>query len=877
MDDAPDATPDVSVPTMSGAAVATGKPKAARTPIILVWAFTFALAAGALLIWEGPVTGLSDVRSHLHLPWVLLAAAFALGHFAAVRVEFRNQSHSLNLADAVLLPAIVFTSPAGVVLAATVGYLVRAAWIRPPVIKAAFNLALHAFVAVVALVTYHAVIGGDSMLSTRGWLAGVAAILVADLISSSAIQVVVGLTAGPSAFVGLRRFGAALIIALVAKASLGLVAVHRLTAGTLSAVVFAITAVTIAVGYVMYGRLRARHARLTQLYQFDRALAGLVERGEVIDAVLTETISLLNAAEAELFLAGPNGTERHTMRSGDAASAPPAGSVQPLVDALAAVSHTVRVTRTTAVHGLGPAMQAWGVRDAIIAPVSGEPGHEAWLVVADRLGGEHVTFQDADIALLDALAVHAAMALRSSLLLDRLRDEVAAKQHQAHHDGLTGLPNRILYSAAVDQAVAERSGDTLVGVLLMDLDGFKAVNDTMGHDVGDLLLQQLATRLAPVVGDKGLIARLGGDEFAVVLPSAWTIREVRTLAEELAAAAETTSTVAGTDVRLRASIGISIGPDHGDDRSTLMRRADSAMYQAKRHGLRVAVYEPRLHTAPVGSPSLVSALREAVDARALDLSYQPKADLRTGRVVGVEALLRWHHPVYGPVKPDQAIPIAERSGLIRALTRWVLDTSLAQLARWRQDGAADLDLAVNLSPVLLADAEIVDEVVGLLRAHRIPAGCLTLELTESLSGARPVDDDTAAQRLVRHGVRLSIDDYGTGMSSLARVSRLPVSELKVDKSFVSEMVTNESVAAIVRSTVELAHRLGLAVVAEGVEARDAWRQLRQMRCDYAQGYLLSPPLPAAELEAWLRHRAPHLARESNVIPIDVAAEYPRNW
>jgi diguanylate cyclase (GGDEF)-like protein len=835
-----------------------------------VWAFTATLFGVSCALWVTHLTSLPALNSPKHISWIVFALAFIVGQFAAVRVEFHNEIHALNLSSAVLLPAIAFTSPRGVVLGAMIGYAVRAIWVRQTLIKAAFNVTLGAFVAIVTVLCFSAIVGTAPIFSTRGWLGGTLVILVACVISDGAVQVVIGLSAGHVALAGFRRVGTTFALALLVDTILGFIAVHMVADGLMTSFLFVLSAAVIAIGYAAYGRLQARHATLSQLYRFDQALAGLADSKDIILAVLAETLLLLNAGAAELIVPGAGGTECHTLRAGDDQVTVEVGThpFAALDHSAVAPSVVIRGSSRGPVHD---AVAASGFRDAAVVPVSTDVGAPQLLVVADRLGGDHVTFQDSDVALLNALAAHTAMALRSCRLLDELRNEVEVKEYQAHHDGLTGLANRALFSNTVDRAVEERPVNGVVGVLLMDLDGFKAVNDTMGHDVGDVLLQELGIRLRGVVGDHGLIARLGGDEFAVVMPGARGLEDVRDLATRLCLAVKEPVQVADTQLAMRASVGLSIAPDHGEDRSTLLRRADMAMYQAKRRGDGVAVYDDLWSGAPVGKPTLVSALRTAIDTSTLSMHYQPKADMRTGRVIGVEALLRWKHATYGMIGPDQTIPVAERSGLIRPLTLWVLDQSLGQLAEWRR-GGVDVDLAVNLSPHLLDDPAIADDVNRLLAVHGVAPGDLTLELTESLLDGRHAEDGGVTERLAYSGVRLSMDDYGMGSSSLARLKDLPVDELKIDKSFVSELVHSERTAMIVASTIGLAHELGVTVVAEGIETPETWRHLRHLRCDVAQGYLLSRPMPGDEFVNWFRERGPYFIEGSNVLPLDARAE-----
>jgi diguanylate cyclase (GGDEF)-like protein len=846
------------------------RPRPSTVRAVQVWAFTASLFAIACALWFTRLTSLPTLDTPTHLPWVGFAAAFVVGQFAAVRVEFHNEIHALNLSSAVLLPAIAFTSPKGVVLGAMIGYAVRALWVRQTVIKVAFNVTLGALVAIVTVVCFYATVGSSPVFSVRGWLSGSLVILVACVVSDGAVQVVIGLSAGHVALAGFRRVGLAFALALVADTILGFVALHMVADGLMTTFLFVVSAVLVAFGYAAYGRLQARHATLSQLYRFDQALAGLAENKDIILAVLGETLRLLNAGVAELIVPGPAGTECHRLCAGETEVTVEIGA-HPFASLDRATVAPAVVVRGSSHGPVHDAVVASGFRDAAIVPVSSDVGAPRLLVVADRMGGDHVTFQAEDVALLNALAAHTAMALRSSRLLDELRKEVEVKEYQAHHDGLTGLANRLLFSTTVDRAVAQRLGNGVVGVLLMDLDGFKAVNDTMGHDVGDMLLQQLGARLSEAVGTDGLIARLGGDEFAVVVPRARGLEDVRDLANRLCLAVKEPVHVADTQLAMRASVGLSIAPDHGDDRTTLLRRADMAMYQAKRRGDGVAVYDDLWSGAPVGKPTLVSALRTAIDNSSLSMHYQPKADLRTGRVIGVEALLRWSHATYGIIGPDQIIPVAERSGLIRPLTLWVLDRALGQLAEWRRDGVR-VDLAVNLSPHLLADPAISDDVNRLLDLHGVAPGELTLELTESLLDGRRADGGGVTERLAYSGVRLSMDDYGMGSSSLARLKDLPINELKIDKSFVRELVHSPRTAVIVASTIQLAHELGIKVVAEGIETPAAWHHLRHLHCDVAQGYLLSRPMPGEEFVGWFRERGPAFEESSNIVPLNVRAE-----
>jgi diguanylate cyclase (GGDEF)-like protein len=429
-----------------------------------------------------------------------------------------------------------------------------------------------------------------------------------------------------------------------------------------------------------------------------------------------------------------------------------------------------------------------------------------------------------------------------------------AKEHQALHDVLTGLPNRALFRDRMHQAIAAaRRSHHLVAVMVIDLDRFKEVNDTLGHHVGDLLLAQVGPRLAGCLRESDTVARLGGDEFGIVLPALLDYETAPKVAAKLLSALDEPFMVHGLELDVGASIGVTLFPEHGEDPDALLQRADVAMYQAKQQTGGFEIYALDRDPHSVGRLAMSTDLRRAVEEGQLTLFYQPKADLRTGRVIGVEALLRWRHPQRGLIQPDDFIPLAERTGLIRPIALWVLNEALAQTNLWRHEGLA-LSMAVNLSVRNLHDFAITEDLATLLERWEVPAHLLQLEITESSIMHDPAHAMAVLTTLDGMGLRLAIDDFGTGYSSLAYLKRLPVSELKIDKSFVISMTTDESDAVIVRSTIELARNLGLRVVAEGVETAEAWNQLNALRCDVAQGFYLSPAVPAQALTDWLQRQ-----------------------
>jgi diguanylate cyclase (GGDEF)-like protein len=442
-----------------------------------------------------------------------------------------------------------------------------------------------------------------------------------------------------------------------------------------------------------------------------------------------------------------------------------------------------------------------------------------------------------------------------------------AKEHQSLHDALTGLPNRTLFRDKIEQAITSgRRTEVSSAVMLIDLDHFKEINDTLGHHAGDRLLEEVAHRLEASLGDHDTVARLGGDEFGVLLPALRRPGDANVVARQLLAGLREPFLIEGLTLEVDASIGMACHPAHGTGVETLIQRADIAMYSAKEGGGGHAMFEPRLDRFSPRRLSLAGGLRQAIQNGEITLFFQPKARLGDGEIVGVEALARWEHPRLGLVGPTEFVPIAEQTGLITPLTSHVLDAALAQVRAWMDQGR-ELSVAVNLSARSFLDAQLAVEIPRLLEKWGVDARLLELEITESMLMLDPGRAQAVLERLSRIGLTLSVDDFGTGYSSLANLKRLPVDVIKIDKSFVMDMAIDASDAAIVRSTIDLAHNLGLRVVAEGVESHQAWTRLNELGCDLAQGFYVSRPLPAPDLGRLLGERV-------SAEPRPAAAELP---
>ena len=438
---------------------------------------------------------------------------------------------------------------------------------------------------------------------------------------------------------------------------------------------------------------------------------------------------------------------------------------------------------------------------------------------------------------------------------NELRAQTAALEqktmHETTHDMLTGLPNRALFFDRLDQAIQNaRHDDSRFGIMIMDLDHFKDINDTLGHNTGDDLLCQVAARIKNITQGIDTVARLGGDEFAILMHGIDSPVDAISCATHALDAMKRPFNISGMQLDVNASIGLALFPTHGEEANTLAKNADIAMYAAKQDKAGFAIYSTDNDKYTTRRLSLMGELRQAIKSNALELYFQPKFDVIKNHIDSVEALVRWNHPEHGLVNPDEFIALAERTGLIIPLTNWVIDQAIQQCAEWHQQGLM-LNVAINISPSVLMDPLLLDTFTGLLAINKLPPGSIALEITEN---ALMGDRDRAVavlDQLSDYGFSLSIDDFGTGYSSLAYLNRLPVHELKIDKSFVQDMVSNESNALIVRATIDLAHNMGVKIVAEGVEDAETLQLLKELGCDVIQGYYISQPLPADQLIAKL--------------------------
>ncbi len=466
----------------------------------------------------------------------------------------------------------------------------------------------------------------------------------------------------------------------------------------------------------------------------------------------------------------------------------------------------------------------------------------------DRTGVEELAREGGDLSsLAQSLSGMVEEAHRVSM-----EQESAAKtlDYYTSHDSLTHLPNRAMFVSHLEELIAESSnGKKPVALLLLDIDRFKEINNTLGHEHGDLLLREAGKRIREASGASNLVARLGGDEFAVLMRNIDGI-QASSYAQRILASLEAPLLLNDIPIDVAASIGIAVFPDDGDRADLLIRHADVAMYSAKRTSTRLATYHAEQDSYSPRRLALVGDLRQALQNGELILHYQPQVSLRAGRLVGVEALVRWAHGKFGMLYPDAFINLAEQTGLIRPMTEWAIDTALEQCNTWQEQGLFMPSVAVNLSTKNIMDPELCAQVDRLLRYHKVEPRRLELEITEGAMVGDPTRSMENLKRLAELGVRLSIDDFGTGYSSLWRLRKLPVDTVKIDKSFVIGMTTNEDDAAIVHSVVDMGHNLGLSVIAEGVEVRESLNRLMALGCDSVQGYFIGRPAGPNDVVTW---------------------------
>ncbi len=858
-------------------------------PTVGVLALVVAVIALSILLWNLAMAGSDGSVLFPKLSWWMLVPMFAIAEVVVFHVQVRREAQAISVSEVPLVLAMFLTSPRDMLVAVLLGavpvYLLVQ---RQPAIKVLFNTTLRIFGVAVTLFILHAIAGPNIALGARAWIAAIVAVAVAGALDGLLVLAVVALHEAEVSAQDLRAelMGYPPLSAIVG--CVGLVAVTALHADPWTAGPLLVVGGALVAGYRAHARLKDRHVSLAGLYDFGRSVTEADQIEAVLGSVLTGARELLRAETAEVVLLGgpdtahrrwilPQGSARMSSEPLQSAGHPAVWSAvldraAPLLLARGHSDGTEPVTQ----------LAALGYQEAIVVPLRDESGVLGTLMVADRMG--HVrAFMATDIPVLETAANQAALALRNGRLMHRLR-------HEALHDVLTGLANRAMFSERLDEALAEldaQPGEGGFAVLLLDLNGFKEINDSLGHFSGDALLVHVADRLRAAVGDTSTIARLGGDEFAVLDPSAHTPDAAHALAERIYHSIVQSLYLDGIEVAVDSSIGIALAPLHARTAQALIRCADEAMYAAKatdggirlhdaatQHAVVVGESGPDQPAEPAAGGddagmariALLAELRRAITSQQITVHVQPQARTATGEVYGVEALIRWEHPRLGILAPADFLDLGERHGLTREFTDVVLDRAVAAAARWSQAGV-DLEVSVNLSPRSLLDPRLQPTIESTLSRHRLPASRLTLEITEGSVMSDPDRAITVLESLRAAGVRISVDDFGTGYSSLSYLRRLPVHEVKIDRSFVTNLARDAEDRIIVRSISDLAANLSLHVVAEGVEDPQAWEHLAMLRCGAVQGYHLARPMDTNDLLPWLVQYRADRERIGGPVPV----------
>ena len=844
-------------------------PSAARTVLL-----SLVLAAAAVLL-GGSATRPASLDGLPLAPWWLFAGLFAVTEACVVQLRLRREALSLSLSEAPLVIGLFLARPTELLVGRIVGSaLVFVGHRRQRPIKAGFNTALVAAGTAVATTLFRGMLPPDAaFVGLAAWGAALAATIGAGVLDSLALTLVVGWYATPvSGRVLLRELASSAAVSTLVGAA-GLVAVAALRGGE-ATVPLAFAGGLALLGYRGFGTLADRHTSLERLYQLSDSLAATPGWNDVLASVLRRSSDLLRAGYVEVLLSGHGpgraslGPQRWWVRAG-----PAGGEVTVEGPADAAVLLGVGIPFPPVRPALlrradaaaRPFLDARGLHEALVVPLRLDDRAVGQLVVGDRTG--EARFVPGDVRLLETVANHGSVALRNGRLIERLH-------HEARHDELTGLPNRLrfreLLDAAAEGAVARGPA---CSVMVLDFDGFKAINDTLGHPAGDDLLRVLAGRLDALAADVATVARLGGDEFAILSTRWVTEPAAAELARRLLTAFDEPVSVGGARLRLSGSVGIALGPRHGANGSELLRSADIAMYAAKTGSGGARMFAPDMDGAKAQSLVLASDLPDAIAADRIDLAAQPLVDLRTGAVHSVEVFARWRHAALGEVSPAALFEAAERSSQVAALSLRILDRALTLARTWRDEGHP-VRVAVNLAPRWLADSALPRQVGAALARHGVPAELLCLEIRESSVLADPRRGLAALAALRAMGVHLAVDDFGTGYSSLTYLSRFPVDQLKIDGSFVGRLPTSGRDRAIARSIIELGRSLGLEVVGEGITDEPARDALVALGCSLGQGYLFAEPLPPAHVVGLLRARGTADTAGGPVAGVALAAPAP---
>jgi diguanylate cyclase (GGDEF)-like protein len=823
-----------------------------------VWVLAAALgtlAAGFGLVM---LPGAPPAHPPVAIPWPLLLLTFYVAEAKVIHLHVGQSAHSFSLTEFPLVAGLLMVSPTELVTARLLGSAIALSFNRRQTpVKLAFNLAQFALSTMTSLAIVHLARESDGGLGPSLWVAVIVAMVVENLISVVSISTAISLADATPQY---RRIPEMLKIGLtisLANTSLALMCLTVVWTKPEAGWLFIIPVVTVFVSYRAYISERQQHQSLELLYESTRIVQRSPQLETALIALLGHARTMFRADVAEICLLPPRHGDdvlRCRVGPGDARQV-----MQPIGPALDDPAALRAVAERRAFLLDDPATQGseGGRRTrrrlALVAPLLGESSLIGTMMVAPRRG-DFTPFDATDLKLFETLASHTAIALENGQLeqsleqLGRLKEEL---NDQATHDSLTRLANRAVFIQAVAQRLeSTEANDSIPVVLFLDLDDFKVVNDTLGHATGDALLVAVGDRLRAAVRPSDVTARLGGDEFGILIWDHPDLKLAGRLADRLRAAMTANFELDGHETSVRASIGVAPGRPGIDAAGDVVRNADVAMYSAKAHGKgRVAVFQPAMHRAVIARAKLSADLEHAIAAREFALRYQPIVRLSTGQLVGVEALVRWQHPTRGRIGPAEFIQVAEETGAILDIGRWVLREACRQMATWNAFASPlPFTVNVNASAREAGQPTFVHQVLATIGEAGIDPARVVIEMTETA-----LLQDWKATQAKLHSLRdaglgIAVDDFGTGYSSLSYLQRFPVTELKIARDFVSDDPDPER-WQLASSIIALGRALRLKVIAEGVEHRSQLQRLRGLGCDYAQGYYLARPLESAAIQA----------------------------
>ena len=826
--------------------------KGARASVdVRLWvlAITLMALAGVLAISFANESVL--LQSPFAIPWWAMTIGFVITEVFAVHLESRGEAHAITFTEIPFVAGLLMAAPDDLLIGRVLaGVLVLGLFRRQSIHKLAINLGLFAAEAALAVVVYRSILGTASPTEARGWAAAFAAMFSTQVLATVSVTIAIWIFSGWAGRAALKQVVGLGLMSSIANTSVGLAIVISIWEETYVGGLMLTVIVTLFVLYRRFVQLTDRHKNLATLHAFTRSLGGS-DIDEIERAVVLGAREILRAEYAALLLPplrdGTSATR--VLALGDGVS-----QIAISRDELASDLQRLVPGDQSRLYAPGEPLPGWlgelGVKDAAMVPLGGEGMVVGALVVSNRLT-DVSSFVPEDLELFETLANLAHVALENGRLVEALKHEAQEKAYEALHDPVTGLPNRVSLEQELDRAIrAAKRNEQRVGLVFVDLDTFAEVSDTLGIAAADRVLVSVRDRLLALLSGRSQLVRFTGDQFVVLVTGPTSEEAIVGLAEVIRNDFDAPFTADTVSLVLGASLGVALYPDHARDADTLLTRAYAATYTARTEGSGIEVYSAEADPYAPRRLALAAELAEALEKGEVDVYLQPKVDLLDGMVVGAEALVRWTHPRLGPLGPDQFIPAAEHTGVIRPLTLYVVKEALAQCRIWR-DAGFDLTISVNLSARNLFDTHLVRDIGAAIAEAGVPATSLTLELTESTVMAGSNRSMEVINGLHELGAGLSVDDFGTGYSSLTHLRNLPVTELKIDKSFVMTMMTNDQDAVIVRALVDLGRSLGLRTVAEGVESPEALAMLRTYQCDEAQGYLISRPVAAEQFHRWL--------------------------